>query len=230
MEEAATQAGGISWVDLTVVAVLLLSAVLAFMRGLVREALSLGTWIGAAVAAIYLYPVVQPWMHEHIKTKAIAESATGLAIFCVALIILIPASNVIANAVKGKTLTAIDRSLGFVFGLLRGTLVVCLLYLVMMWIWPKPEMQPEWLKEAKTRPVLETGAQMIQSMIPASSEDEAKKAIEKAESTKQKLDAADELLQKLTVPQAGADKGNQPAYDAEQRQKLEQLIEKKTQE
>jgi membrane protein required for colicin V production len=227
--QAAQHASDFSWLDLSVLIMLLLSAILAFLRGFVREALSLVTWVGASAAALYLYPVAQPWMRQHIENAAIADAATGLAIFCIALILLIPLSMVIANAVKGNTLTAIDRSLGFVFGILRGVLVVCLLYLVALWIWPKQEMQPEWIQIAKTRPILESGAKMIQSFIPQNNQDDAKRAIDRADEAKKQLDAADKLLQQLTVPKPGTDKEQQPAYDTDQRQQLEQLIEKKSQ-
>lgn len=230
MEEAAQHSAGISIIDISVAVILLLSAILAFMRGFLREAVSLATWTGAFFATIYLYPVVQPWMRTQIDKAIIADGATAVTLFCVALIILIPIGSMIANIVKGNTLTAIDRSLGFVFGLLRGMLVACLMYLGALVVWPQPDMQPDWIASAKTRPLLEAGAGLIKSFIPEYSQNEAKVAIQKAEETKKNLDNANSFLQQLTIPKPGANKGSQPAYDANERQSLEQLIEKQANE
>ena len=49
-----------TWVDLVALAVLAVSALLAFMRGLVREVLGLGAWIGAGTAAYFGLPLARP--------------------------------------------------------------------------------------------------------------------------------------------------------------------------
>src|SRR5262249_54080199 len=114
------QHSGLNIVDIVVFATILLSGALALWRGLVRELLSLAAWVGAAMATVYFYPHLRPWMHEHIKSEFGADAATGLTIFCAALIVLIPIGYLISGLVRGRALTAIDRSLGFVFGLGRG--------------------------------------------------------------------------------------------------------------
>jgi membrane protein required for colicin V production len=138
---------GINIVDLSIVVILLISGGLALLRGLVREVVVLGVWIGSTVFTAMLYPIAKPWMGHYIKNEMGADAATAVALFCVSLIVLIPLGSLISGFVKGRTLTAIDRSLGFIFGLIRGALVISLLYLGASWIWPDLDHQHEWLKD-----------------------------------------------------------------------------------
>jgi uncharacterized membrane protein required for colicin V production len=80
-------------------------------------------------------------MSHYIKNEMGADAAAALALFCASLIVLIPVGHLVSSLIKGDTLTAIDRSLGFVFGLIRGALVVSLLYLGASWIWPVLDQQ-----------------------------------------------------------------------------------------
>src|ERR1700735_1940027 len=125
---------GLNVVDLGVIAVILISGALALWRGLVREVLSLAAWTGAVLITVYFYPALRPWMHNHIKNEFGADVATGFTLFCIALLILLPLGYFLSSFIRGRALTAIDRSLGFVFGVARGILIVCLLFLVTLWV------------------------------------------------------------------------------------------------
>ncbi len=211
-QDAASQAVNGNWVDVTVLVILLLSAAFAFMRGFVREALSLACWLGALIVTMVGYPFLNPIMREEIEQKVVADGATALVLFCGSLLILIPLTYFLGNFSKGKTLTAIDRSLGFVFGLVRGVLVVCLIYLFLSWIWPKPDSMPNWLLEARTRPFMAHGAEMIQSAIPKDQKATAQAAREKADRINQQLKDNDALLENLSVPKPQI-KTQEPAYE-----------------
>ena len=149
--------------DYVVLGLVLLSGLFALMRGLVREVFSLIAWIASYVLAAKYYPLAEPWAHRYIKQDATASEAAAVIVFCLAFIVLSITGAVIAHFIKGKTLTAIDRSLGFVFGLLRGALVVCLIYLMANTIlWPEidaPKALPKPALEAMgTTPPAEAGA------------------------------------------------------------------------
>ncbi len=190
---------GMNVVDLAVFGIIVLSGLLAMMRGFVREVVALAAWSGAGAVTVYLYPSLRPWMHEHIKTPLVADIATGLALFCVALAILIPIGHLLSSFVQGRALTAVDRSLGFVFGLARGVLVVCLAFMLSLWMWPDKEKEPEQLAAAKTRPMLAEGARTLDVLLP-------KEDLEKMSSRLRDIDPAPPTLQKLTTPTiAGSD-------------------------
>lgn len=168
-------------VDFGVFGLILLSGLIALFRGFVREVLSLAAWVGAVIATVYFYPILRPWMHTHIKSDFGADALTGLTLFCLALAILIPLGYLISGLVRGKALTAIDRSIGFVFGLARGVLVVCLLFFITLWIWPDQKKEPDILALARTRPFMMAGAEQLKSLLPKEDVDKMNKAMDEAD-------------------------------------------------
>lgn len=151
--------------DLVVIGVVLLSALLAFARGFVREVLSIGGWVGAAVGTLFLFPVARPYMRHYISPMMLADIVTGVGIFITLLIILTAISHQVAKGVRGSALNAIDRSLGFLFGIVRGLVIVSLAYLAVQWIWP-PGNEPSWLAGSKTLPVVARSADFLRNLVP----------------------------------------------------------------
>lgn len=216
---------GASTLDLVVLGLLLLSGLMALFRGLVREVFSLVTWLGAAALALFLTPSVTPWFHEKLGEGPVAIGAAGLSVFCGALLVFIPLSNILAGMIKGNTLTAIDRSLGFVFGIVRGVLFVSIIYLCFTEIVREEEAQEiKWLAEAKTKPFFQAGADSLRAFIPQEKlnklADEAKKQKELA---RQAAEDA-KRLQELATPQPAVAKDRSAAsYAPEQGEKINQL-------
>lgn len=151
--------------DLVVIGVVLLSALLAFARGFVREVLSIGGWVGAAVGTLFIFPVARPYMRTYISPVMLADIVTGVGIFIVLLIILTAISHQVAKGVRGSALNAIDRSLGFLFGIVRGLVIVSLAYLAIQWMWP-PGNEPSWLNGSKTLPVVARSADFLRGLVP----------------------------------------------------------------
>ena len=77
-----------NWVDLTIIGVIAISALLAFMRGLVREVLSIGSWIGAGFFAVWAFPFVQDRFRSWLVNPDIADPAAFGAMFVLALLVL----------------------------------------------------------------------------------------------------------------------------------------------
>lgn len=155
-----------NFLDIAIVVVLLLSGLFALMRGFVHEVLSVTAWLGAALATLYGLPLARPLARQHIETGWMADAAAGGAIFLVTLVVLSVLTHMVARRVRSSALNSLDRSLGFVFGLLRGAVLVCLAYVLAMWL-IEPDEPPTWMTAAKTRPLVEAGARMLQSALPA---------------------------------------------------------------
>ncbi|MFO1127171.1 MAG: CvpA family protein [Rhodospirillales bacterium] len=151
-------------IDVTLIAVVLISAILAFGRGFVHEALSIAGWIGAAAAVIFGLPVVRPYVRDVIQPPLLADFAAGASIFILAMIVLSIITRAIASRVHGSKLSAIDRSLGFVFGLVRGAVLICLAFIPVQWLMT-PQEQPTWIREARLRPAVEWGAAQLSSLV-----------------------------------------------------------------
>lgn len=118
-------------VDGIVLVVILLSAILAWARGLVREALSIAGWVVAGFAGFAFAPTVAPLLRELPFLRDLIGSNCELSIlagfavaFAVALIIVSLFTPLIAGFVQNSALGPVDQGLGFVFGIARGVLLV----------------------------------------------------------------------------------------------------------
>lgn len=220
-------------VDGFVFAAVLLSGILALIRGLVREVLSLISWSLAIGAGFKLATYGKAWGMKISSNETVATAIGGFVIFFLVLLVLTIISHYVTKIVRESALSTADRSLGFVFGALRGFLVVVLVYLggVMLFV-QKDEDKPAWLKEAQTEPALRTSAGWLQAMMPKELQKDLEKSIGTGkESLKDGADKVD-TLQRLTTPvpgqqPAGPAPGNpvaQPSYDETTRGKLDALI------
>jgi membrane protein required for colicin V production len=156
----------VNTLDIIVLAIIALSGLFAFARGFVREALSIGAWIGAALIAIYGFPLARPVARQLIGAPTIADIAAGVVLFLVPLILLTLVTAAIASRVKGSSLSALDRTLGFVFGHARGALIACLAFMAFSWAVPQEKNWPDWALHARTRPFLTRGADMLEGVVP----------------------------------------------------------------
>lgn len=128
---------GFTFVDGIVAAVIVISAILAYSRGFVREALSIAGWIAAAVVAFLFAPAAQPLIAEiPVVGEFLSEScelgiiAAFAAVFALALVIVSVFTPVFAGAVQRSALGGTDQVLGFLFGVARGVLLVLLAFLI----------------------------------------------------------------------------------------------------
>ncbi len=165
-------------VDIIVAVVLLLSAILAFSRGIVRETLGIGAWIGAAFTTVFAFPHVQPLARGLVESQLIADGGAALVTFLLALIVLVVISQVISSRIQGSKLGPLDRSLGFIFGLVRGAVIICVAYLLFVWAM-NPEDRPPWIAKAKTLPYIVQGADALRSVVPDDVEKKAEETVRK---------------------------------------------------
>lgn len=135
-----------TWVDLIVLAVLAVSGALAFMRGFVREILGLAGWVGALAAAVWGLPLLRPRLTNWVHGSPWVDPVGFVVIFLVTLIVLLLIARVIGRAVRDSPLGGLDRTLGLVFGLVRGAALVIIAYIgagmvVPVDQWPEPVQQ-----------------------------------------------------------------------------------------
>ena len=147
-------------IDIVVVAVVAISAIIAFLRGFVREMLTIGSWLGAALVTLYGFPLLQPKFETWISSKLAADIAGGIGLFLVSLIVFSIISHMIARLVRGSALTAVDRSLGLIFGLVRGAILVYLAYMLIF------ALDPNLLRGARTTPMMARGAEILRNLAP----------------------------------------------------------------
>lgn len=159
--------------DLAVIAVIVLSGLFAFSRGFVREELSIATWIGASFFTFYAFPFARPLAAKALP-PLLSDAVAIFGPFAVAFVVLSVITAMIARRVKDSPLSSVDRTLGLVFGLIRGAFLACLGYIALTWLMPAP--LPDWIAHARTRPLLASGAAALSKIVPEGMRDRASKA------------------------------------------------------
>lgn len=220
-----------SIVDICFVAILVVSGILAYMRGFVREVLAVAAWVGATFATLYAYPHLQPLARENIANAMLADMTTGAVLFIVTLIALSALGQFVSRGVRDSAAGSFDRSLGFAFGVLRGAILVSLMYLSAAWFWGRDDL-PAAVTEAKTFPLIEGGAEILLALVP----EDAREAAEDATGmVKDKTDSAlraEEALKGLIQPKPDARRvieggPGSPGYGQSERSEMQRLIESK---
>lgn len=150
--------------DVGVGVLVLISAILATARGLTREVLSLATWAGSAAIAIYMWQYHPEIARQYIAEQIVADIATVVVTFIVALIVLHLLTMRIADFVVDSRVGPIDRTLGFVFGVLRGILIAIVVTIFGTWLLPNN--LPSWAAESQTLPHLQNMGQTLISLLP----------------------------------------------------------------
>ncbi|MEO6339028.1 MAG: CvpA family protein [Caulobacteraceae bacterium] len=146
--------------------VLLVSGLIGFSRGAVREMITVAAFILAAFAAAYLLPYTGPAaravVHPTWAATAVALVATFLIVF---ILLKILAGMAVARLHTQPVLGAADRAIGVGFGILRGLAFLGMFYLVFNAATPR-EWTPEWISKAKLYPLARASAGVIQSVAP----------------------------------------------------------------
>lgn len=210
--------------DLIVLAILLVSGIIAFALGFVRVLLLIGAWIGAAIVTLHGFSSVSPIVRRHIDVPLLADIVAGVALFVVSLVVLFLVAMAVSAAVRRLGLGALDRALGFAFGVLGGGVVVCLIYLGISWA-SGDESLPDWMAEARSLPAIRAGAELLSGAVPEKTRAEGAAAAKEASDTVR----AGVQMQKLLEQFMGtATQGGDPAagagYNQADRQALEQAI------
>jgi membrane protein required for colicin V production len=157
-----------SILDLVVLGVVLISALLAAVRGFTREVLAIVAWVVAAAAAWYLHPMALPIVQQYISSGTVALVATIGGIFVVTLIIVSIITVQISDLILDSRIGALDRTLGLFFGAARGFLICVIGWAFLGWLLQGKE--PEWATASRTRPAMENTRDNIIAMLPENAE------------------------------------------------------------
>ena len=166
-----------NWFDFAVIGVLALSGLLAMARGFVKELLSLAGWIVAAIVTFMALPYVREPVRNIVKSQTIADIGSGIVIFLVVLVICGLITHALTRRLPSGTFGFVDGVLGLIFGLARGALLVALGYLLLNVAF-KSDNLPPWVTEAKTKPYLDQGSDILKRLNPEEWFEKGRKAIE----------------------------------------------------
>lgn len=208
----------ITLLDIIVLSVMLLSGLLAMIRGFMREILSIGAWGAAAVTTIYAFPRLVPMAKTYFNNDTVANIAVIAGVFLGTLIIATIITSRISDMVLDSRIGALDRTLGFLFGLARGLLIVVVAFMFFAWLVPDKQ-QPDWVRTAKSLSVLQSTGNWLMSLLPDDPESTILKRLKRDKD--EQTDAAP------AAPSTTATIGTDSGYGKSQRDGLRQLIEGK---
>src|SRR5664279_4545531 len=155
----------ITLLDIILLVVMLISGLLAMIRGFMREILSIGAWGIAALVTLYSYSRVLPIAKQYVASDMVAAGVSIGAVFLITLLVVSIITARISDLVLDSRVGALDRTLGFLFGLGRGLLLVVVAYVFFNWLVVERS-QPEWVRSAKSVFVLQKTGDWLKGLLP----------------------------------------------------------------
>jgi membrane protein required for colicin V production len=194
----------ITLLDILLLVVMLISGLLAMIRGFMREILSIGAWGIAALVTLYSYSRVLPMAKQYFNSDMVAAGVAIGGVFLITLLVVSIITVRISDMILDSRVGALDRTLGFLFGLGRGLIIVVVAFLFFAWLVPERS-QPEWVRGAKSKVVLQSTGQWLMSMLPDDPESTILKRLKKPKPEDQDTpDAAPDRRSELRPPMMAA--------------------------
>ena len=214
----------ITLLDIVLIVVMLISGLLAMVRGFMREVLSITAWVLAAAVTLYAYAKLLPTPQQYFNNDIVATVAVVGGVFLGTLLVVSVFTIRISDMVLDSRVGALDRTLGFLFGLARGLIIVVVAFPFFDWLVPDRS-QPEWVTDAKSRVVLASTGRWLMSMLPET----RKHHFEEAEAaaagrSPRPPDAAPDQHSELDKP-AESSADAHAGYDRSSRAGMQQLLE-----
>ncbi|NND92711.1 MAG: CvpA family protein [Granulosicoccus sp.] len=154
-----------SEIDLVILAIIAISALISFMRGFFREAMSLGTWLAAILITLMFtsrFAILLPL--DTVESPQARATISALTLFVGTLLIGNLINWMFARIMARTTLGLADRAVGVGFGAVRGAIIVTLLVLGANLV---PELKQEtWWKNSTLLPRFQQAAQFVHAQMP----------------------------------------------------------------
>jgi membrane protein required for colicin V production len=162
--------------DMIVIGVVLISALLAALRGFTREVLAIGSWAAAAVAAYVFHPQAIPLVQQYVTpNKSLHVPIAAGGIFLVTLLVAYFITSKLSDMILDSRIGALDRTLGFAFGAARGLLLAVVGFLFFSWLAQDERNHPTWVRDAKLKPILVSAGGTLKGFLPDNPEEALRK-------------------------------------------------------
>ena len=159
-----------TFLDCLIVFIVLVSVIYAAWRGFLWETLTIFSWVSAAFACLYFGPYVIPLMRSMVGESWLASLLAYASVFLAVFIPLAFVSHRFSETVKHSPIGPLDRAGGVAFGIVRGLVLVGLAYLAFSYFVPLNK-HPEWIRNARLLPVVQSTSQVLLSVVPDHPED-----------------------------------------------------------
>lgn len=166
-------------IDIIILILVFLSAIIGFWRGITREVLGIASWLMAAVFTYFLHDLAEPLVGLVISNGFFKEIVSAVLVFVVFLVILTSITYSFSDAVKSSIVGGADKVLGFLFGTLRGFVLISILaFGANRFLMKNPENTPEALKTSRLLPLSDRFITLMIQSIPTTKVNEWKDKME----------------------------------------------------
>jgi membrane protein required for colicin V production len=154
----------LSWIDFTLIGVVVLSAVISVLRGFIREALALIGWVAAVWVALTFPEPVAAMFAEQVSVPSVRMGLAFLLLFVGTLVLSAFVVYLVGLLVDKTGLSGTDRMLGVVFGAARGVIIAAIL-VMLAGLTPMP--RDPWWRNSTLLPHFQQVAEQLQTLLPA---------------------------------------------------------------
>lgn len=151
--------------DIAILAVVLISALVAYYRGLIRETFTIITWVGAAIIAFFLFPAARDIARGMIPVPLLADISAAALLFLAALLPIILLVATLTHQLNREGPGLIDRWAGGVFGVVRGLFLVAIVYWASLLL-VRPGQEPAWIQGSLSEPIIHEFANLLPEQAP----------------------------------------------------------------
>ena len=153
------EALGLNLADWFILIVLIASGIISFARGFTKEFLSLFLWLAAFIAAISLEYLATPKINEFIGNEEVSKIISYIVVFLIFIFIGGMIIKFISKLIKWSGASGFDRFLGVVFGLMRGSIVLFVIFLLL----PSGIKTTDLINNSKITPIIQKYAPEIEA-------------------------------------------------------------------
>ena len=153
-------------VDFATIIVLVISGVLATLRGMTREIMGLAGWPISIVAARLTAPYLEPLLTDTIRVEGISSALAWGIPFIVVVVLWFAFASVVSPGLSKAGLGGLDRWLGFLFGLIRGFVIVLVIYVGAVIAAEGEDRLPGLVTDAQIIPALRESAHLMSGVLP----------------------------------------------------------------
>lgn len=155
----------LTFLDSAVIFIIIISALLAMLRGFSREIFSIISWLAAGLASYYGSGYLLPFFSEYISHKVIALGASAVTIFVITIFIVSMLTAKLTKLIVNSKIGPVDHILGLIYGGFRGAIIASLAFMFLNKL-ILPQNQPTWITDSISKPFLETASETITSLLP----------------------------------------------------------------
>jgi len=148
--------------DVFVCVIVVISTIMSFLRGFVKDFLGIVGWWGAAGITLVFYPYAASYTESLFRSSWLISVAAVIIVYIIALMFLSIINSMIIDNLREFRMGPVDRSFGMLFGLFKGLVIISVLHFTIVTIAGN---EPAWLKEGETFGLTEMGSDIIEDMF-----------------------------------------------------------------